>query len=197
MPTVVGLLVTALLLLTPTISSAQIGGSGSIQGTVVDTSSAAIPGDRDGDQCRDRYRHHQTDDGAMSTDILHFLARVLVIQAARDCQRAAPLIPDRVLPISLVRRAAPGSPDFASRRTGPLGSSWSEERSALAGHAAASTDGHLSHDADRLASPRVRRAAAARDIRSAGTASPVPKYISSGVCPRNAECGSTRLCSST
>ena len=71
------------------------------------------------------------------------------------------------------------------------------QRSALAGHAAASTDGHLSHDADRLASPRVRHAAAARDIRSAGTASPVPKYISSGVCPRNAECGSTRLCSST
>jgi len=28
-------------------------------------------------------------------------------------------------------------------------------------------------------------------------ASPVPKYISSGVYPRNAECGSTRLCSST
>jgi hypothetical protein len=69
--------------------------------------------------------------------------------------------------------------------------------SALHGHAAASTDGHLSHDADRLASTRVRRAAVARDVRSAGTASPVPKYISSGVCPRNAECGSTRLCSST
>jgi hypothetical protein len=38
---------------------------------------------------------------------------------------------------------------------------------------------HMS--ADRLASPRARRAAAARDIKSAGTASPVPKYISSGV----------------
>ena len=38
------------------------------------------------------------------------------------------------------------------------------------------------------------RAAAARDAKSAGIASPVPKYISSGVCPRNAECGSTRLC---
>src|SRR5438094_1840416 len=44
MPTVVGLLATTLLLLTPTISSAQIGGSGSIQGTVVDTANAAIPG---------------------------------------------------------------------------------------------------------------------------------------------------------
>ena len=70
-------------------------------------------------------------------------------------------------------------------------------RSARPGHAAASTDGHVAHDADRLASPRVRRAAAARAVRSAGTASPVPKYISSGVWPRNAEWGSTRLCSST
>jgi hypothetical protein len=57
--------------------------------------------------------------------------------------------------------------------------------------------GHLPQAADRLVSTRVRRAAAARDVRSAGTASPVPKYISSGVCPRNAECGSTRLCSCT
>ena len=53
------------------------------------------------------------------------------------------------------------------------------------------------HDADRLASRRARRAAAARDVRSLGTASPVPKYISFGVCPRNAECGSTWLCSWT
>src|SRR5437868_2099249 len=44
MPTMVRLISTTLLLLTPTISSAQIGGSGSIQGTVVDTSNAAIPG---------------------------------------------------------------------------------------------------------------------------------------------------------
>jgi hypothetical protein len=108
----------------------------------------------------------------------------------------ATLIPDTVPPSSLVRRG----PRFSRLRLqthGPVGSSWSEGRSALVGHAAASTDGHLSHDAVRLASTCVRRAAAARDIRSAGTASPVPKYISSGVCPRNAECGSTRLCSST
>jgi hypothetical protein len=64
-------------------------------------------------------------------------------------------------------------------------------------HAAALKDGHVSHDADRLASARARRAAAVRDVRSAGTASPVPKYISSGVCPRNAECGSTVLYSWT
>jgi hypothetical protein len=37
-------------------------------------------------------------------------------------------------------------------------------------------------DTDRLASTRAQRAAAAREIRSAGTASSVPKYISSGVC---------------
>jgi hypothetical protein len=35
---------TALLLFTPAASSAQVGGSGSIQGTVLDTSSAAVPG---------------------------------------------------------------------------------------------------------------------------------------------------------
>jgi hypothetical protein len=36
---------------------------------------------------------------AISTDILHFHARVLVIQAARGCSRAATLIPDTVLRI--------------------------------------------------------------------------------------------------
>jgi len=35
--------------------------------------------------------------------------------------------------------------------------------------------GRFSDDADRFASIRVRRAAAARDVRAAGTASPVPK----------------------
>ena len=58
-------------------------------------------------------------------------------------------------------------------------------------------DGQFPQAADRFASMRARRAAAARAVRSAGTASPLPKYISSGVCPRNAECGSTRLCSWT
>ena len=135
-------------------------------------------------------------DRAICTDILHFRARVLVIQAARGGYGRATLIPDTVLPVSLVRPRGPVLPAVASRRTGPR-VPWSERRSALRGHAAASTDGHVSHDADRLASTRARRAAAARDVRSAGTASPVPKYISSGVCPRNAECGSTRLCSST
>jgi hypothetical protein len=77
-------------------------------------------------------------------------------------------------------------PRFSRRRLQTHGLAWSprsERPSALHGHAAASTDGHVSHDADRFASTRLRRAAAARDVRSAGTASPVPKYISSGVCP--------------
>jgi hypothetical protein len=71
------------------------------------------------------------------------------------------------------------------------------QSSAVGDHAAAWMDGHLRHAVDRLASMRARRAAAARAVRSAGTASPRPKYISSGVWPRNAEWGSTVLCSWT
>src|SRR5687767_5645357 len=59
------------------------------------------------------------------------------------------------------------------RPTGPV----VRRQSAVGDHAAASMDGHPPHAADRLASTRARRAAAARDIRSAGTASPMPKYI--------------------
>ena len=70
----------------------------------------------------------------------------------------------------------------------------SGDRLRLRDHAAASVVAHLPHAADRLASTRARRAAAARAVRSAGTASPLAKYISSGVCPRNAEWGSTWLC---
>jgi hypothetical protein len=70
-------------------------------------------------------------------------------------------------------------------------------RSALGDQAAASIEGQVPQAADRLALRRARRAAAACDLKSAGTASPVQKYISSGVWPRNAEWGSTRLCSST
>jgi len=35
---------TALVLITPSLSHAQVGGSGTIQGTVLDTSNAAVPG---------------------------------------------------------------------------------------------------------------------------------------------------------
>ena len=121
---------------------------------------------------------------------------------ARDGDWTGTLIPDTVLPS--IRRSAVYSSDgcgsvcpaVASGGTGRQGP-WSKGPSATGGHAAASSDGHASHDADRFASPRARRAAAALDVRSADTASPVPKYISSGVCPRNAECGSPRVCSST
>ena len=133
---------------------------------------------------------------AISTDILEFRARVLVIQAARGGYGRATLIPDTALPDYSGDRAIRFSRAVASRRTGPrvpmVG-----RRSAVGDQAAASIDGHVPQAADRLASTRARRAAAARDVRSAGTASPVPKYISSGVCPRNAEWGSTRLCSWT
>ena len=116
----------------------------------------------------------------MSTDILHFPARVLVIRAAR----AATLIRDKVLPIYSrdVRSSdlPASSPDVVARE-GPV--PWSERESAFHGHTDVSTNGHVSHDVNRLASTRVHRAAAARDRRSPGTASPVPKYISSGVCP--------------
>ena len=45
MPRVAGLvLLTALLLVVPSLSLAQIGGGGSIQGTVLDTSGAPVPG---------------------------------------------------------------------------------------------------------------------------------------------------------
>ena len=103
--------------------------------------------------------------------------------------------PDTVLPF-YCDRAVCFSRAAASRRTGspvPVGA----RRSAFDGHAAALSDGHVPQAADRLASTRARRAATARDVRSAGTASAVPKYISSGVWPRNAEWGSTRLCSWT
>ena len=78
----------------------------------------------------------------------------------------------------------------ASRRTAP-------RVPAVGDQAAASMDGHVPQVADGLASARALRAATAGAVRSAGTASPLPKYISSGVCPRNTEWGSTRLCSWT
>ncbi len=54
---------TALVLLVPSVSSAQIGGSGSIQGTVLDTSKrGGARRDGDGHQRRDRHRDRQADD---------------------------------------------------------------------------------------------------------------------------------------
>jgi Oxidoreductase family, NAD-binding Rossmann fold len=131
---------------------------------------------------------------AISTDILKFRARVLVIHVAERRRERATLI--TVLPMYSFRPRRSASPGQSSQapawRVLVVG-----RRSTDRDQAAASIAGHVRQAADRLASTRARRAAAARDVRSAGTVSPVPKYISSGVCPRNAECGSTWLCSWT
>ena len=131
---------------------------------------------------------------AVCTDILDFGARVLAIHSAsHDRQMNGARILETLLGPRLMGRA----------RSGSLGDRLEAHEFAIAtgvssrGHAAAFSNGHVSQDVDRLAATRARRAAAARDIRSAGTASSVPEYISSGVCPRNAECGSTWLCSWT
>ena len=117
----------------------------------------------------------------ISADILHFLARVLVRQAVmswnaqRLCSRAG---------FCRSTRATCDSP-FSGLRPGCT-SPWRFGRT-VGQHSMVvrprTAEGHISHDADRLASTRVRGAAAARDSKSSGTASPLPKYISSGVCP--------------
>ena len=55
---VIALLAWTALVLTPLVSSAQIGGGGSIQGLVLDTSNLAVPGATvTGDERRHRHRH--------------------------------------------------------------------------------------------------------------------------------------------
>jgi hypothetical protein len=88
-------------------------------------------------------------------------------------------IPDTVLAVYWDDRAIRFSRAVSSRRAGPR-VLVVRTRLARADQAAASIEGHVPQAADRFASTRTRRAATARDIRSAGTASPVPKYISSG-----------------
>ena len=56
---------------------------------------------------------------------------------------------------------------------------------------------HTRHDLSRFAARRLARASVLLASSSLGMPSPMPKYISSGVWPRNAECGSRVLCSST
>ena len=134
---------------------------------------------------------------AIFTNILDLCARVVAIQGGKgQSMNSESGSPRRFCPLYSWTARVPVVPPVASRRTSAPGPS-SERRSAARRHAARLSDGHVSQDADRLASTRAWRAAAARDVRSVGTPSPVPKYISSGVCPRNAECGRTRLCSST
>jgi hypothetical protein len=127
---------------------------------------------------------------AISTDILHFSERVLVTRRSLAALQRRPLMPYSVL-VSWSCDARRRFSSISTRATGFMAST------SNGGQAAASTDRHVAHDAERLASMRAWRAAAARAVKFAGISSPVLKYISSGVCPRNAECGSTRLCWST
>jgi hypothetical protein len=115
------------------------------------------------------------------------------MQAARSGYRRAALISGTVRPVSSGPTARLAGPGSRLQTHGQRGYRWS----AGGDHAAASMEEHVPQAADRLASARARRAAAARAVRSARTASPLPKYISSGVCPQNAEWGSTWLCSWT
>ena len=61
----------------------------------------------------------------------------------------------------------------------------------------AGSSSQASQSCFRLASARVCRAFCRAASSFAGMSSPVLKYTSSGVCPRNAECGSRELCSRT
>ena len=104
-------------------------------------------------------------------DILDFCARVLVMRARRAGDAKAMLNPDTVLSVYSCDRGPLLRAACCQARVVPVVGT----RSALGGHAAASTFGHVWQAADRLASTRARRAAAARDVRFAGTPSPVPK----------------------
>ena len=94
----------------------------------------------------------------------------------------ASVIPDTVC-ASTGATSVQSSPGLAIRHE-PVGVRPQSTAVNTPGHAATSTDGHVAHDVDRFALTRVRCASAARDRRSAGTVSPVSKYISSGVCPK-------------
>jgi hypothetical protein len=62
----------------------------------------------------------EPDSGAISTNILEFPARVLVMQPARGCYRAATLIPDRVLAVY----ACDGRSRFSRHRLRTHGRPW-------------------------------------------------------------------------
>jgi len=140
-------------------------------------------------------RNLSIETAAIFTNILNSCARVLAIPGRKRQSRCKGSDPALGWILALGDRARSGfSPSARGARVPEA--RW-ERPSALGRQAAAFRDGHAWQERDRLASTSARRAAVARAIRSPGTASPVPKYISSGVCPRNAECGSTWLCSWT
>src|SRR5262245_56529759 len=84
-------------------------------------------------------------------------------QGHSEVSRARVLVIDaQGLPNRLVGAVTSGRPARGSQTSAP------------GDYAAASVDGHVRHTADRFVSMRSRRAAAARAVRSPGTASPVP-----------------------
>ena len=105
------------------------------------------------------------------------------------------LIPNTFLPgyRATARSAFPGNLVQMREGNGPGG----PEAASSGDHAAASIAGHVTQAADWLASTRARRAAVARDIKSAGIVSPGAEIHLVRRLARNAEWGSTRLCSST
>jgi hypothetical protein len=106
------------------------------------------------------------DSRAVSTDILLFRARVLAV-CGRWCSWAASDPWIRFWPCARAtawsRSSGCGLQDARDR-----GRCGRKARSAVGGHAALSSDGHVLQAADRLASARARRAAAAPDDRCAG-----------------------------
>src|SRR5262245_28443028 len=107
---------------------------------------------------------------AIFMNILEFRARVFVMSGGHSDYPRAALSPETTLP---VRRRRPRAMRVPAAPRSPRGR-W-VRWSAVGDQAAASTDGHLSQAADRLAFMRARRAATAPAIRSSGAASPVLK----------------------
>src|SRR5438067_6385693 len=97
---------------------------------------------------------------AVSTDILHFRARVLGVYG-QGLFHGQPLTPETVSAVPSSDRVVRFSRPSPPRHTGPRGLR-RRGRSAVGGHATVSSDGHVSQAADLLASARARRAAAAR-----------------------------------
>jgi hypothetical protein len=105
---------------------------------------------------------------ALFTDILDFCGRVLAISVRQGVIERRRWIgvgegvgPSQDAAVGFSRDSVKAE-EFAIAR--PVG---------LPDHAAALIDGHVVQDADRLAATRAQRAAADRDLKYSGTASPV------------------------
>jgi hypothetical protein len=109
--------------------------------------------------CRSQLIGGLADRGAIFRDILDLCARVLAIQPAKERGLKSPSDPQTwFCPLLVGARRGPVLPavvlSAAAARVPSL------ERWAAGGQAAALSDGHVSQDADRLASTRAWRAAA-------------------------------------